>query len=149
MHYCDVIMGVVAAQITSLTFVYWTAHSGADQRKHQSSASLAFVRGIHLWPVNSPHNWLVTRKMFPFDGVIMVNSFRPVDIHATLDRAIIHQGDTECGNCSYRTQCLPGDYWSQEWPVTWQPLMVSLMHVGTDGWITSVAARYDSHVTSL
>ena len=43
----------------------------ADQRKHQSSASLAFVRGIHQGPVNSPHKWPVTRKMFPFDDVIM------------------------------------------------------------------------------
>ena len=42
-----------------------------DQRKHQSSASLAFVWGIHRWPVNSPHKWPVTRKMFPFDDVIM------------------------------------------------------------------------------
>ena len=39
--------------------------------KHQSSASLAFVRGIHRWPVNSPHKGPVTRKMFPFDDVIM------------------------------------------------------------------------------
>ena len=45
--------------------------SGTDQRKHQSSASLAFVRGIHRRPVNSPHKWPVTRKMFPFDDVIM------------------------------------------------------------------------------
>ena len=43
----------------------------ADQRKHQSSASLAFVRGIHRWPVNSPHKRPVTRKMFPFDDIIM------------------------------------------------------------------------------
>ena len=42
-----------------------------DQRKRQSSASLAFVRGIHRWPVNSPHKWPVTRQMFPFDDVIM------------------------------------------------------------------------------
>ena len=46
-HYCDVIMGAMASQITSLTIVYSTIHSGADQRKRQSSASLAFVRGIH------------------------------------------------------------------------------------------------------
>ena len=44
---------------------------GADQKKHQSSASLAFVRGIHRWPVNSPHKGPVTRKMFPFGDVIM------------------------------------------------------------------------------
>ena len=61
----------MASQITSLTTVYWTVYSGADQRKHQSSASLAFVHGIHRWPVNSPHKWPVTRKMVPFDDVIM------------------------------------------------------------------------------
>ena len=70
-HYCDVIMGAMTSQISSLTIVYSSVHSGADQRKHQSSASLAFVRGIHRWPVNSPHKWPVTRKMFPFDEVIM------------------------------------------------------------------------------
>ena len=70
-HYSDVIMGVMASQITGLTSVYSNVYSGADQRKHQSSASLAFVRGIHWWPVNSPHKWPVTRKMFPFDDVIM------------------------------------------------------------------------------
>ena len=64
-------MGAMASQITSLTIVYSTVYSGADQRKHQSSASLAFVWGIHWWPVNSPHKWPVTRKMFPFDDVIM------------------------------------------------------------------------------
>ena len=70
-HYGDVVMGVIAPQITSLTIVYSTVYSDADQRKHQSSASLAFVRGIHRGPVNSPHKWPVTRKMFPFDDVIM------------------------------------------------------------------------------
>ena len=44
-------MSVIASQITSLTIVY----SDADQRKHQSSASLAFVQEIHCWPVDSPH----------------------------------------------------------------------------------------------
>ena len=63
-HYCDVIMGAMTSKITSLTIVYSTIHSGGDQRKHQSSALLAFVRGIHRWPVNSPHKWPVTRKMF-------------------------------------------------------------------------------------
>ena len=46
-HYNDVIMGAIASQITSLTIVYSTVYSGADQRKHQSSASLSFMRGIH------------------------------------------------------------------------------------------------------
>ena len=53
-HYFDVIMGAMASQITSLTVVHSKVHSGADQRKHQSSASLAFMRGIHRRPVNSP-----------------------------------------------------------------------------------------------
>ena len=72
-HYDDVIMGTIASQITSLTSVYLTVYSGADQSKHQSSASLAFVWGIHRGPVNSPHKRPVTRKMFPFDDVIMVS----------------------------------------------------------------------------
>ena len=70
-HSNDVIMSAMASQITSRAIVYQSVYSGADQRKHQSSASLAFVRGIHRWPVNSPHKGPVTRKMFPFDDVIM------------------------------------------------------------------------------
>ena len=73
-HYNDVTMGTIASQITSLTIVYSIVYSDADQRKHQSSAPLAFVRGIHRGPVNSPHKWPVTRKMFPFDDVIMAIS---------------------------------------------------------------------------
>ena len=70
-HYDDVIMTMLASQITSLTVVYSIVYSGVNQRKHQSSASLAFVREIHRGPVNFPHKWPVTRKMFPFDDVIM------------------------------------------------------------------------------
>ena len=70
-HYDDVIMSTVTSQITSPTIVYSSVYSGADQRKHHSSASLAFVRGIHRGPVNSPHKWPVTRKRLPFDDVIM------------------------------------------------------------------------------
>ena len=66
-------MGAISSQITSLTIVYLTVNSDADHRKHQSSASLAFVQGIHRGPVNSPHKWPVARKMFPFDDVIMQN----------------------------------------------------------------------------
>ena len=64
-------MGTISSQITSLTIVFWTVYLDTDQRKHQSSASLAFVRGIHRRPVNSPHKWPVTQRMFPFDEVIM------------------------------------------------------------------------------
>ena len=70
-HYSDIIMGAMASQITSLMIVYSTVYSGADQRKHQSSTSLAFVQGIHQWPVNSSHKGPVRRKMFPFDDIIM------------------------------------------------------------------------------
>ena len=73
--YCDVIMDPVASKITSLTIVYSTVYSDAYQIKHQSSVSLAFVRGIHRSPVNSPHKWPVTRKMFPFDDVILATMF--------------------------------------------------------------------------
>ena len=64
-------MSAMTSQITSLTIVYSTVYSGADRRKHQSSVSLAFVQGIHRWPVNSPHKWPVTRRMLPFDDTIM------------------------------------------------------------------------------
>ena len=70
-HYCDVILGAMVSQIPSLAIVYSTVHSGADQRKHQNSASLAVVRGSHRWPVNSPHKWPVTWKMFSFDDVMI------------------------------------------------------------------------------
>ena len=70
-YYNDVIMGTMASQFTSLTIVYLTVYSGPDKRKHQSSASLAFVRGIHRRSVNSPHKGPVMQKMFPFDDVIM------------------------------------------------------------------------------
>ena len=71
LHYGDVIMSTMASQITSLTIVYSTVYSGADQRKYQSSMSLTFVRGIHLSPVNSPHTGPAMRKMFPFDDITM------------------------------------------------------------------------------
>ena len=64
-------LGAMVSQITSLTIVYPTVYLCADQRKYQSSASLAFMRGIHQWPMNSPHKGTVTRKLFPFDDVIM------------------------------------------------------------------------------
>ena len=65
-------MSAMASQITGISIVYSTVCSGADQRKHPSSATLAFVRGIHRWPVNSPIKGPVAPKMFPFDDVIMI-----------------------------------------------------------------------------
>ena len=78
-HYNDVIMGTMASQITSLTIVYSSIYSDADQRWHQSSASL-----YNIWVGNSPvigefppHKWPGTLKMFPFDDVIMTLDLKP------------------------------------------------------------------------
>ena len=122
-HYSDVTMDAMASQITSLTIVYPTVYSDADQRKHQSSASLAFVWGIHRWPVNSPHKGPVTRKMFPFDDVIMIHLYwsgyaiiAELPIHGIHDESMICEiifviacRDVVCGvvmwcvnhNCAY------------------------------------------------
>ena len=67
-HYSEVIMGAMAFQITGVLIVYST-----DQRKHQSSTLLAFVRGIHRWPVNSLHKRPVMWKMFPFDVIMFLH----------------------------------------------------------------------------
>ena len=83
-HYNDIIMSAMASQITSLTIVYWSVCSRADQRKHKSFASLPFVRGIHRWQVNSPHKGPVTRKMFPIDDVIMSWSYAVAGTHEDL-----------------------------------------------------------------
>ena len=69
------------------TIVYSTVYSDADQRKHQSSASLAFVWGIHRGPVNLQHKWPVTRKMFPFDDVIMAVWYR--EISSVISKEVI------------------------------------------------------------
>ena len=78
-HYSDVIMWTMASQITGVSFVCSTVCSCADQRKkNHSSASQAFVRGIHRWRVNSPHKAPGKRKMFTFDDVILKqNRYRP------------------------------------------------------------------------
>ena len=70
-YYSDVIISAMASRITGDSIVCSAVCSGADQSKHQSSTSLAFVRGIHRWPVDSPHKGPVTRGMFLFDDVIM------------------------------------------------------------------------------
>ena len=83
----------MVSQITSVLVVYSTVCSGADQRKQQSSSSLAFVRGIHRWPVNSLHKRPVTRKIFPFDDVNMVY---PTIVWWQLDGC---NGGGKCGKC--------------------------------------------------
>ena len=100
LHYSDIILGVMAAQITSLTILYSTVYSGANQRKHQSSVSLAFVLGIHRGPVNSPHKWPVTRNMFPFEDFIMCykfgNGFKPLIPYRHLISNTNHVLHEEC-----------------------------------------------------
>ena len=76
-------------QITSLTIVYSTFYLGTHERKHQSSAPLAFLRGVHRWTVNSPYKWPVTRNMFPFDDVIMQFCFICVYHHSMSVTVII------------------------------------------------------------
>ena len=81
-------MNAIASQITGVSIVSSPVCSGTDQRKHQSSASLTFVREIHLSLVNSPHRGPLTRKMFPFDGVIMLD--RHIFAHATTTELQCH-----------------------------------------------------------
>ena len=121
-HYCDVIMGPIASQITSLTIVYSTAYSEADQRKHQSSASLAFVRGIHRWPVNSTHKWPVTRKMLPFGDVIM--------FWATLS------------NTSTPRENLSQYYWPQRFIFLYSSICKLLTHLPLDKMTATLAGDY-------
>ena len=71
-HYNDVIMTAMASQITDVLVVYWIVYSCTDQRNHQSSASLAFVKGIHWWPGNYLHKGPVTWEMFTFDDVVTI-----------------------------------------------------------------------------
>ena len=112
-HYDDVTMSLMASQITSLTIVYPTVYSGVDQREHQSSASLAFVRGIHWGLVNSPHKWPVTRKMFPFDDVIMMICYICVSISFQIEMG-------EVGGLWYVSILVKDNVW------IWWPLFLIL-----------------------
>ena len=84
-HYSDVIMNAMTYLIPAVSIDYSTVCSGADRRKHQIPASLAFVRGIHRWPVNYPHKGPVSRKKLPFDYVIMTGGMAVR--YATTNRA--------------------------------------------------------------
>ena len=103
-HYHDVIISATASQITSVTIVYLIACTGADRRKYQSSASLAFMWGIHRSLVNSPHKGPVTRKPLPFDDVIMI-----------LTLSVLSSGQTE------RTRSVPLNWY----PCIWCRLVIN------------------------
>ena len=124
--------------ITSITIVYLTVYSGADQRKHQSSASLAFVRGIHRWPVNSPHKGPVTRKMFPFDDVIMAVAIIKLEMSSldllwlsTITNKFIDQTKSPEHSWHYRrlmdevglltTNCTPACCTASRYAYIWMP----------------------------
>ena len=142
-HYSDVIMSAITSQITSLTIVHSTVYSGADQRKYQSSASLAFVQGIHRWPVNTPHKGPVTRKMLPFDDVIMHDNITTKQ--STLQRCLYSMGYTatsprflphyaKChhldrheimGWCNDNLACCQLDH-SHQYEIGWDPVKISV-----------------------
>ena len=95
-------MDTMAFQITSPAIVYSTVYSDVDQRKHQSSASLAFARGIHRRPVNSPHKWPVTRKMFHLMTSSWIHSrvvhrdqhfYFKLESHISINKMVIVVGD--------------------------------------------------------
>ena len=64
-HYNDVIMSALVSLITNCLF------RCRSKKASKLRVTGLCVRGIHRWPVNSPHKGPVTRKMFPFDDVIM------------------------------------------------------------------------------
>ena len=106
-------MSTMASQIASVSIIYSTVCWGPD-KKHRSSASLAFVREIHRWPVNFPHKGPVTRKMFPFDDVTMTLGSSKIYCRVY----IFHKHDIEFGSifrCSVRwnkpAECLT--HWSR------------------------------------
>ena len=103
-HYNDAIMSAMAPQITGTSVVCSTVSSGTDQRKHQSSASLVFVRGIHRWPVDSPHKGPVTWKLFPFDDTITWSPFcfhyhvlSAIPVHRSTHKIIDTDQEMGCG----------------------------------------------------
>ena len=108
-HQNEVIMGAMASQITSVSIVYSTVYSGVNERKHQSSASLSFVRGIHWWRVNSPHKGSVMRKYYH----LMMSSWTITEIHPSIF-------------CSYQSNIIP-------WLPFNQCLLIVLQNVSTMG----------------
>ena len=114
-HYDDVIIGATASQITSLTIVYSTVYSDTDQRIHQSSTSLAFVWRIHRGPVNSPHIWPVTRKLFPFHDVIMGKPDVLTDSDLATPQGVIYLYYIGLGITCW------------QWAITWSNSILSLM----------------------
>ena len=125
-HYNYVIMGTMASKKTSLAIVYSTVYSGGDKRTHQSSVSLAFVRGIHRSPVDSPHKGPVMRKMFPFDDVIMMIA------NMMLLHAFIYS--SFCRNGELNVKKLICYFPASVWPV-WGTYLTLCWHFKSIGWL--------------
>ena len=113
-------MTAMASLVTGVSIVYSTVCSGGDQRKHQSSASLAFVKGIHRSSLNFPHKGPVTRKMFPFDDVIMIKTTAVElnKIHVTHTSCNAY-GATNiiCDMLLEKPQCCCLAVWSRAWKI--------------------------------
>ena len=117
-------MSAMVPQVTGVSSVCPTVGSSAVKRKHQSSASLAFVRVIHRWPVNSPHNRPVTRKMFPFDDVMNVRIFEEENFKEHT-YTIIGSGEATVSTMHFNYEIYPdsrvhGAYLGPTWP-RWAP----------------------------
>ena len=116
-------MRAIVSKITGVSIACSTVGSDADQRKHQSSASLAFVRGTHRWAVNSPHKRPVTRQMFPFDDVIMscdvsvgwMGSNCTQDVDECETHPCLNGSTCLNEEGSFRCQCLPGHAGKYTW----------------------------------
>ena len=109
-RYSDVIMSAMLSQVIEISGVCSTVGLGADQRKHQIAASLAFVRGIHRWSVVSPHKGPVTRKMFPFYDVSCVYGNFHSTATSSLPSHIISVASTLC-LFALKDSPLPGGYY--------------------------------------
>ena len=145
-------MGAMASQITGVSIVYSTVCSGADQRKRQSSASLAFVWGIHRWPVNSPHKGPVMRKMFPFDDFIMDNTVPWKLIRASLSRK--HLINVKMHDISVRYTYRIRQVWgsSLPWALRGQSKMAVILlttFLNVLAWIRMFALRFKLHLNML
>ena len=115
-HYTDFIMSAMASQITGVWIVCSTVCSDTDQRKHQSPAPLTFVKGMHQWPVNSPHKGPVTQKMLPFDDVIMLMPSKPSKWLLELKTLIVGLGVMNQCTLSYSIHCgLVTSYATEIW----------------------------------
>ena len=108
-HCSDVITSTMVPQITCVSSVYATLASGADQRKYQSFASLAFVRGIHRWPMNSSHKGPVTLENVSIWWChhVMVMASKTAEGLATV---MIYYQSTACCACA-NLNSLPWRKW--------------------------------------